>query len=57
MELVVLGNMIVKGYFKKFELLKVVFLFLDNFKYLDKYYVFNVGGNELCVVVMVFFES
>lgn len=52
-----MGNTIVKGYFKKFELLKVVFLFLDNFKYLDKYYVFNVGGNELRVVVMVFFES
>ena len=40
-ELVALGNTIAKGYFK----------------YLDKHYVFNVGGNELRVVAMVFFES
>lgn len=51
-----MGNTIAKGYFKKLELLKAVFLFLDNFKYLDKHYVFNVGGNELRVVAMVFFE-
>ena len=56
-ELVALGNTIAKGYFKKPELLKAVFPSLDNFKYLDKHYVFNVGGNELRVVAMVFFES
>lgn len=39
------------------ESLKAVFPSLDNFKYLDKHYVFNVGGNELRVVAMVFFES
>ncbi|CAM3250007.1 type II toxin-antitoxin system HigB family toxin [Escherichia coli] len=44
-------------YFKKPESLKAVFPSLDNFKYLDKHYVFNVGGNELRVVAMVFFES
>ncbi|WP_244587929.1 type II toxin-antitoxin system HigB family toxin, partial [Escherichia coli] len=48
---------IAKGYFKKPESLKAVFPSLDNFKYLDKHYVFNVGGNELRVVAMVFFES
>lgn len=56
-ELVALGNTIAKGYFKKPESLKAVFPSLDNFKYLDKHYVFNVGGNELRVVAMVFFES
>ncbi len=53
-ELVALGNTIAKGYFKKPESLKAVFPSLDNFKYLDKHYVFNVGGNELRVVAMVF---
>ena len=56
-ELVALGNTIAKGYFKKPESLKAVFPSLDNFKYLGKDYVFNVGGNELRVVAMVFFES
>ncbi|WP_149488094.1 type II toxin-antitoxin system HigB family toxin [Escherichia coli] len=50
-ELVALGNTIAKGYFKKTESLKAVF------PSLDKHYVFNVGGNELRVVAMVFFES
>ncbi len=43
-ELVALGNTIAKGYFKKPESLKAVFPSLDNFKYLDKHYVFNVGA-------------
>ena len=45
-ELVALGNTIAKGYFKKPESLKAVFPSLDNFKYLDKHYVFNVGSQK-----------
>ena len=54
-ELVALGNTIAKGYFKKPESLKAVFPSLDNFKYLDKHYVFNVKGNNYRLVVVVKF--
>ena len=42
---------------EKYPQHKTELVALGNFKYLDKHYVFNVGGNELRVVAMVFFES
>lgn len=57
MDLVALGNVLAKGYFKTPTALKAVLPTLDNFKYLDKHYVFDIGGNELRVVAMIFFES
>ncbi len=54
-ELVALGNTIAKGYFKKPESLKAVFPSLDNFKYLDKHYVFNVGGGNDSNLLIVFY--
>ncbi|HCJ9604726.1 TPA: type II toxin-antitoxin system HigB family toxin, partial [Escherichia coli] len=30
---------------------------LDNFKYLDKHYVIDIGRNELRVIALIFFES
>ncbi|UAK21879.1 type II toxin-antitoxin system HigB family toxin [Kluyvera sp. CRP] len=56
-ELVALGNVLAKGYFRTPTALKAVFPSLDNFKYLDKHYVINIGRNELRVVAMLFFET
>lgn len=56
-ELVALGNVISKGYFKTPETLKALLPSLDNFKYLDKHYVINVGRNELRVVALIFFDA
>ena len=52
-----LGNVISKGYFRAPDVLKAMFPTLDNFKYLDKHYVLNVGRNELRVVVLIFFDT
>ncbi|MDM2734838.1 type II toxin-antitoxin system HigB family toxin [Citrobacter sp. Ct235] len=56
-ELVALGNVLSKGYFRTPAALKAVFPSLDNFKYLDKHYVINIGRNALRVVVLLFFTS
>jgi mRNA interferase HigB len=56
-ELLELGGMIHKGYFKTPQSLRTLFPSLDNFKYLDKYYVLNLGHNELRLVALIFFES
>lgn len=56
-ELAALGNAISKGYFKTPEALKAMLPSLDNFKYLDKHYVINIGRNELRVVALIFFET
>lgn len=56
-KLVALKNTIAKKYFKKPKSLKAVFPSLNNFKYLNKHYVFNVKSNKLRVVAMVFFKS
>jgi mRNA interferase HigB len=56
-ELLALGSLVSKGYFKGPDNLRAVFSTLDNFKYLDKYYVINLGHNELRLVALIFFES
>ena len=56
-EFLALGNVISKGYFRTPDVLKAMFPTLDNFKYLDKHYVLNVGRNELRVVVLIFFDT
>lgn len=56
-ELLQLGFTVSKGYFRTPESLRIAFPSLDNFKYLDKYYVINLGHNELRLVALIFFES
>lgn len=46
-----------EGIFQDADVLKAMFPTLDNFKYLDKHYVLNVGRNELRVVVLIFFDT
>ncbi|MBB1202623.1 type II toxin-antitoxin system HigB family toxin [Enterobacteriaceae bacterium 89] len=57
LELAALGTTLAKGYFKTPEKLRAQFPSLDNFKYLDKHYVIDVGHNELRLVALIFFES
>lgn len=57
MEILALGKAVSKGYFRTPEALKGLFPSLDNLKYLDKHYVIDIGGNELRVIVMIFFDS
>lgn len=56
-ELAQLGMTVQKGYFKTPEELRSQFSSLDNFKYLDKHYVINLGHNELRLIALIFFES
>ncbi|MGL5701317.1 MAG: type II toxin-antitoxin system HigB family toxin [Kluyvera sp.] len=56
-ELLALGNVISKGYFRTPDVLKAIFPSLDNFKYLDKHYVIDIGHHELRVVALIFFEA
>jgi len=57
LELATLGMTVAKGYFKTPEALKASVPSLDNFKYLDKHYVINLGHNELRLIALIFFDS
>ncbi|BET44283.1 TPA: type II toxin-antitoxin system HigB family toxin [Escherichia coli] len=46
-----------KGTFKTPDQLRALYPSLDNFKYLDKHYVIDIGRNELRVIALIFFES
>lgn len=45
------------GSFKNPEELKQIFPSLDNFKYKDKWYVIDIGGNNLRIMAMVLFTN
>lgn len=45
-----------RGEFKTPEALKVVFKSLDNFKYKDKWWVIDVGGNNLRLIAFIEFR-
>lgn len=42
--------------FKTPDHLKQVFASLDNFKYRDKWWVINIGGNQLRLIAFIDFE-
>ena len=44
-----------KSSFKTPEEMKKIFKTLDNFKYKDKWYVLDVGGNNLRVIALIQF--
>ncbi len=46
-----------KGTFKTPEELKKAFPSLDNFKYKDKWYVVDIGGNNLRLMALIFFRN
>ena len=45
------------GKFKTPEELKALFHSLDNFKYLDHGYVIDVGGNNLRILAVIYFNG
>lgn len=45
------------GTFNTPEELKQIFPSLDNFKYKDKWYVIDIGGNNLRIMAMVLFTN
>jgi len=46
-----------KGHYETPVKLKAVFPSLDNFKYKDKWYVIDIGGNSLRLLAMIIFEN
>jgi mRNA interferase HigB len=46
-----------RGAFKTPEELKQIFPSLDNFKFKDKWYVIDIGGNNLRIMAMVLFTN
>lgn len=46
-----------KSSFKTPEEMKKVFKTLDNFKYRDKWYVLDVGGNNLRIIALIQFVN
>ena len=46
-----------KGHFDTPEKLRAAFPSLDNFKYKDKWYVIDIGGNSLRLMAMIIFEN
>lgn len=46
-----------KGTFRTPEELKQFFPSLDNFKYRDKWYVIDIGGNNLRIMALIFFAN
>jgi len=45
-----------KGTFNTPEELRQLFPSLDNFKYKDKWYVIDIGGNKLRIMALIFFR-
>lgn len=50
-------NVLKKGTFETPQALKGIFSTLDNFKYVDKWWVIDVGGNNLRIIVAILFYS
>ena len=48
-------NVLSKGEFRSPDELKAAFLSLDNFKYKDKWWIIDVGGNNLRVMAFIQF--
>ncbi len=46
-----------KGTFATPAELKQLFPSLDNFKYRDKWYVIDIGGNKLRLMALIFFRN
>ena len=46
-----------KGHYETPEKLKAAFPSLDNFRYKDKWYVIDIGGNSLRLLAMIIFEN
>lgn len=46
-----------KSSFKTPEEMKKIFKTLDNFKYKDKWYVLDVGGNNLRIIALIQFVN
>ena len=46
-----------KGDFRKPEDLKALFSTLDNFKYKDKWWVIDIGGNNLRLIAFIQFQQ
>jgi mRNA interferase HigB len=46
-----------KGIYKTPDDLKNAFPSLDNFKYKDKWYVIDIGGNNLRLIALIVFEN
>ncbi len=46
-----------KGIYRNPAELKLIFPSLDNFKYKDKWYVIDIGGNNIRILAMIFFEN
>ena len=55
--LLVLYRALKKSSFKTPEEMKKVFKTLDNFKYKDKWYVLDVGGNNLRIIALIQFVN
>ena len=49
-------NVLNRGEFKTPEALKAVFGTLDNFKYKDKWWVIDIGGNNLRLMAFIEFR-
>ena len=50
-------NVLRKGAFKTPLILKGTFASLDNFKYKDKWWVIDIGGNNLRLIVVILFTT
>lgn len=50
-------NTLKKNEFKTPEQLKQIFSSLDNFKYVDKWYVIDIGGNNLRLIAFIEFRD
>ena len=50
-----LYNVLDKGEFKSPDLLRKVYKSLDNFKYKDKWWVIDIGGNKLRMIAFIQF--
>ncbi len=46
-----------KGHFSSPEMLRNVFSSLDNFKYKKKWWVINIGGNNLRLIAFIEFRD
>jgi mRNA interferase HigB len=49
-------NVLRKGEFETPLILKEIFHSLDNFKYKDKWWVIDIGGNNLRLIVAILFS-
>jgi mRNA interferase HigB len=50
-------NVLRKGEFDTPDKMKAVFASLDNFKYKDKWWIIDIGGNNLRLIAAILFSS